>query len=389
MMRGTPGYLAPKWLSSIITEKVDVHSFRVVVLEMLCGRKNLDRSQPKEDMHLLGLFKSKVEEKRLLDIIDKYNDDMQTHRAKVVEMMRVTVWCLQSDFSRRPSLSVVVKVLKGSVDVQSNLGYSFTPSVASRAITVAGNQKDRIGAATLFASALSGPRAQAAPLATLKVKRDFKQENHQWKDSLYNFTVGVYLLSISPVPRTLEAVVLFADQVKQDEVVDSKILPYLRIDKKEKKSFPRLLEKIQLQRENWSREILGRISLDFSISLTFPRISTVNISGLPFSLEKFFFPLSTKILEIDIPIRVLHGGSDEKMSLQENVIEPAESHLSVTCFPENMNSLSKHKSKSSDKDHTDEAYKVREIDDYEVSFFTHETALMAPPPSMVAIDRNL
>ncbi|CAL5343088.1 unnamed protein product [Camellia sinensis] len=159
MMRGTPGYLAPEWLSSIITEKVDVYSFGVVILEMLCGRKNLDRSQPEEDMHLLGLFKRKAEEERLLDIVDKYNDDMQTHGAEVVEMMRVAVWCLQSDFSRRPSMSVVVKVLEGSVDVQSNWDYSFTTPVAPRAIIVAGHQEDHIGAATpLFASVLSGPR---------------------------------------------------------------------------------------------------------------------------------------------------------------------------------------------------------------------------------------
>ncbi|KAL7185248.1 hypothetical protein ACSBR2_027218 [Camellia fascicularis] len=159
MMRGTLGYLAPEWLSSIITEKVDVYSFGVVVLEMLCGRKNLDRSQPEEDMHLLGLFKRKAEEERLLDIVDKYDDDMQTHRAEVVEMMRVAAWCLQSDFSRRPSMSVVVKVLEGSVDVESNLDYSFTTPVVPRAITVAGHQEDDIGAATpLFASALSGPR---------------------------------------------------------------------------------------------------------------------------------------------------------------------------------------------------------------------------------------
>ncbi|CAL5342876.1 unnamed protein product [Camellia sinensis] len=161
MMRGTPGYLAPEWLRSIITEKVDVYSFGVVVLEMLCGRKNLDRSQPEEDMHLLDLFKRKAEEERLLDIVDKYNDDMQTHRAEVVEKMRVAVWCLQSDFSRRPSMSVVVKVLEGSVDVQSNLDYSFTTPVAPGAITVAGHQEDHIGAATpLFASTLSGPRKQ-------------------------------------------------------------------------------------------------------------------------------------------------------------------------------------------------------------------------------------
>ncbi|KAI8007642.1 G-type lectin S-receptor-like serine/threonine-protein kinase SD2-5 [Camellia lanceoleosa] len=159
MMRGTPGYLAPEWLSSIITEKVDVYSFGVVVLEMLCGRKNLDRSQPEEDMHLLGLFKRKAEEEQLLDIVDKYNDDMQTNRAEVVEMMRVAVWCLQSDFSRRPSMSVVVKVLEGSVEVENNLDYSFTTPVVPRAIAVADHQVNAIGAATaLLASTLSGPR---------------------------------------------------------------------------------------------------------------------------------------------------------------------------------------------------------------------------------------
>ncbi|KAL7185286.1 hypothetical protein ACSBR2_027253 [Camellia fascicularis] len=160
MMRGTPCYLAPEWLNSIITEKVDVYSFGVVVLEMLCGRKNLDRSQPKEDTHLLSLFKRKAEEERLLDIVDKYNDDMQTNRAEVVEMMRVAVWCLQSDFSRRPSMSVVVKVLEGCIDVENNLDYNFTIPVIPRSIAAAGQQEYTTGAATtlLFPSALSGPR---------------------------------------------------------------------------------------------------------------------------------------------------------------------------------------------------------------------------------------
>ena len=50
-MRGTPGYLAPEWLSSVITEKVDVDSFGIVMSEILCGRKNLDWSQIEEDRH--------------------------------------------------------------------------------------------------------------------------------------------------------------------------------------------------------------------------------------------------------------------------------------------------------------------------------------------------
>ncbi|KAL7185287.1 hypothetical protein ACSBR2_027254 [Camellia fascicularis] len=159
-LRGTPGYLAPEWLNSIITEKVDVYSFGVVVLEMLCGRKNLDRSQPEEDMHLLSLFKRKAEAERLNDIVDKYNDEMQLHGAEVVEIMRVAVWCLQSDFSKRPSMSVVVKVLEGSVDVESNLDYNFTNPAIPRLIAAAGQQEHAAGGATtlLFPSALSGPR---------------------------------------------------------------------------------------------------------------------------------------------------------------------------------------------------------------------------------------
>ncbi|CAL5342840.1 unnamed protein product [Camellia sinensis] len=158
-LRGTPGYLAPEWLSSIITEKVDVYSFGVVVLEMLCGRKNLDRSQPEEDMHLLSLFKRKAEEERLIDIVDKGNDEMQLHSTEVVEMMRVAVWCLQSDFSKRPSMSVVVKVLEGSVDVDNSLDYNFINPVIRRTIADAGQQEDAIGAACTLLSplALSGP----------------------------------------------------------------------------------------------------------------------------------------------------------------------------------------------------------------------------------------
>ena len=89
IMRGTLGYMAPKWLSPVITENVEIYSFGVVLLEILCGRRNIDRSQPKEAVHLLDLFKKKIEEEQLLDLIDKYNEDMQLHGVEVVNTMRV------------------------------------------------------------------------------------------------------------------------------------------------------------------------------------------------------------------------------------------------------------------------------------------------------------
>jgi serine/threonine protein kinase len=124
-IRGTPGYMAPEWMSSVITEKVDVYSFGVVLLKILCRRKNFDHLRPEEEMHLLDLFKKKIEDDLLLDLVDKYSEDMQLHGAEVVNMMKVAAWCLKNDFTKRPSMSMVVKVIEGIVNVESHLDYSF------------------------------------------------------------------------------------------------------------------------------------------------------------------------------------------------------------------------------------------------------------------------
>ena len=76
-------------------------------------------------MHLLPFFVKKIKEFQLLDLIDTYNEDMQLHGAEVVNMMRVAAWCLQHDFKKRPSMSTVVKVLEGDVNVEFDLDYYF------------------------------------------------------------------------------------------------------------------------------------------------------------------------------------------------------------------------------------------------------------------------
>ncbi|KAH7862078.1 hypothetical protein Vadar_034490 [Vaccinium darrowii] len=127
--------------------------------EILCGRKNLDKSQREEEMHLLCLFERKGEEGRLSDMVDKYNSDMQLHGAEVVEMMKVAIWCLQSDYQRRPSMTVVVQVLEGLVTVPDNLEYSFINAPARRTMAATAEDMDAIDDDTpLLASILSGPR---------------------------------------------------------------------------------------------------------------------------------------------------------------------------------------------------------------------------------------
>ncbi|XP_060194633.1 G-type lectin S-receptor-like serine/threonine-protein kinase SD2-5 [Lycium barbarum] len=152
-IRGTPGYLAPEWFTAFITEKADVYSFGVVAMEILCGRKNLDYSHSLESPHLLSLLMKKAENNQLIDMIGNYNDDLQCNTSEVVRMMKLAVWCLQSDFTLRPSMSIVVKVIEGTMDIESHLDYSVPNSQSIAAIKRVTDTTN-----TLFPSILSGPR---------------------------------------------------------------------------------------------------------------------------------------------------------------------------------------------------------------------------------------
>ncbi|EEE60705.1 hypothetical protein OsJ_14196 [Oryza sativa Japonica Group] len=109
VMRGTPGYLAPEWLTSQITEKVDVYSFGVVLMEIISGRKNIDFSQPEESVQLIKLLCEKAQNNQLIDMVDKHSNDMISRQEEVIQMMKLAMWCLQNDSCQRPSMSMVVK----------------------------------------------------------------------------------------------------------------------------------------------------------------------------------------------------------------------------------------------------------------------------------------
>ncbi|KAF2305342.1 hypothetical protein GH714_004094 [Hevea brasiliensis] len=118
-------------------------------------RNNYQSSFPEECTLLLPILMKKAEEDRLIYMVDKSCQDMQLHISEAVELMRVAIWCLQSDFTRRPSMEMVVKVLEGTMDVETNVDYSIQSPTRLAATR---GQAELGTSTTLEPEFLSGPR---------------------------------------------------------------------------------------------------------------------------------------------------------------------------------------------------------------------------------------
>ncbi|KAF3654581.1 hypothetical protein FXO38_15070 [Capsicum annuum] len=89
MMRGTLGYLATEWISRIITKKVDVYSFGIVILEILSGRSHFKASETEEESIMSNLFRKKTEEGQLVDLIDNHSEDMKFYKEELIKTMQI------------------------------------------------------------------------------------------------------------------------------------------------------------------------------------------------------------------------------------------------------------------------------------------------------------
>ncbi|XP_047939779.1 G-type lectin S-receptor-like serine/threonine-protein kinase SD2-5 [Salvia hispanica] len=161
-MRGTRGYLAPEWITSYaISEKSDVYSYGMVLLELIGGRKNYDTSQSSEKLHFPSYAFKMMEEGRLKEIMDdKLKIHEEDERAAIA--IKVALWCIQDDMHLRPPMTKVVQMLEGLSPVPppptaSQLGSRLYSSFF-KSISEGGTSSDCNSDAYLSAVRLSGPR---------------------------------------------------------------------------------------------------------------------------------------------------------------------------------------------------------------------------------------
>ncbi|PIN11755.1 Serine/threonine protein kinase [Handroanthus impetiginosus] len=113
---GTIGYLAPEYATmGHLSEKVDVFGFGVVTLEIISGRANADSSLENDKMYLLEWAWHCHEQKQEMELVDK--DLSEFNEDEVRRLIGVALLCSQTSPSARPSMSRVVAMLSGYVDV--------------------------------------------------------------------------------------------------------------------------------------------------------------------------------------------------------------------------------------------------------------------------------
>jgi serine/threonine protein kinase len=119
--RGTLGYAAPEMWSrmyGVVTDKSDVYSYGVLVMEMVGGRKNIDfdhlESRSSQFFYAEWAFKQ-VEKGEFGNLRKGIMSDEDQGIAKRLSL--VGLWCIQFKASRRPSMSKVVQMLEGDVDI--------------------------------------------------------------------------------------------------------------------------------------------------------------------------------------------------------------------------------------------------------------------------------
>ncbi|CAI0440511.1 unnamed protein product [Linum tenue] len=110
---GTYGYAAPEYImTGHLTPRSDVYSFGVVLLELLTGRKSLDKSRPTREQNLadwgLPLLKEK---KKLLNIVDPRLEGDYPVKA-VHKAAMLAYHCLNKNPKARPLMRDIVDSLE-------------------------------------------------------------------------------------------------------------------------------------------------------------------------------------------------------------------------------------------------------------------------------------
>ncbi|XP_047150563.1 G-type lectin S-receptor-like serine/threonine-protein kinase LECRK1 [Vigna umbellata] len=114
--RGTRGYLAPEWNKNVpISVKTDVYSYGIMLLEILCCRRNIEVRVPEPEAVSLCSWAYNCFVAGKLNKLFPW--EVVDDKTAVENMVKVALWCIQDEPFLRPTMKSVVLMLEGVTDI--------------------------------------------------------------------------------------------------------------------------------------------------------------------------------------------------------------------------------------------------------------------------------
>ncbi|XP_027343290.1 LEAF RUST 10 DISEASE-RESISTANCE LOCUS RECEPTOR-LIKE PROTEIN KINASE-like 1.2 [Abrus precatorius] len=127
--QGTPGYVDPEYHEYYqLTDKSDVFSFGVVLIELISSMPAVDISRHRHEINLFNMAIKKIQSGALHELVDPtlgFDSDFKV-RKMVNAVAELAFQCLQSSKDVRPSMVEVLERLK---DIRSDGNYKSKPEV--------------------------------------------------------------------------------------------------------------------------------------------------------------------------------------------------------------------------------------------------------------------
>ncbi|KAI3720256.1 hypothetical protein L6452_21169 [Arctium lappa] len=178
---GTYGYAAPEYvMTGHLSSRSDVYSFGVVLLEMLTGRRSMDKNRPNGEHNLVEWARPHLEERRrFYRLIDpRLEGHFSVKGAQ--KAAQLAARCLSRDPKARPLMSEVVEYLKPLPALKDMAGSSYYLQTV-QAERVGSNPDSRNGTRPRAASfSRNGPphaRTVSIPHASSPYHQQFLQES--------------------------------------------------------------------------------------------------------------------------------------------------------------------------------------------------------------------
>ncbi|XP_022639991.1 probable serine/threonine-protein kinase PBL17 [Vigna radiata var. radiata] len=134
---GTYGYAAPEYvMTGHLTARSDVYGFGVVLLEMLIGRRALDKSRPSREHNLVEWARPLLNHnKKLLKILDPKLEGQYSSKT-ALKVAHLAYQCLSQNPKGRPLMSQVVEILDNFQSREENEEDQILQTGGSSSITL-------------------------------------------------------------------------------------------------------------------------------------------------------------------------------------------------------------------------------------------------------------